>query len=69
MHLQTLRGNANSFMNANQSTIDPYTKAHLKEVVAMIDRVRDAQYIYNSHEMGGGGGPITISFPGRGEVD
>ncbi|MDG2200566.1 MAG: zinc-dependent metalloprotease [Phycisphaerales bacterium] len=69
MHLQTLRGNASSFMNANQSTIDPYTKAHLKEVVAMIDRVRDAQYIYNSHEMGGGGGPITISFPGRGEVD
>ncbi len=35
--------------------IDPYTSAHLGEVALRISKALDAQYIYNTDAMGGGG--------------
>ena len=54
-----------AFLDAHEDELDPYTDAHLRETLAMIDRAMDAQYIYNASDISGGG-PITITMPGRG---
>ncbi len=40
---------------SRRSKLDPYTVAHLQDAEEMIDRALDAQYIYNTGDMGGGG--------------
>jgi hypothetical protein len=42
--------------------IDPYTVAHLSEAKVRIDKALDAQYIYNTEDMGGGGGMPFFLF-------
>ena len=51
-----------AFLDAHENELDPYTEAHLRETLAMIDRAMDAQYIYNASDISGGG-PITITMP------
>ena len=70
MHLENLKGRATTFLNQNKGGLDPYTEAHLRDSIALLDRVQEAQYIYNSNEMGGGGstssgrrGPRMDQFP------
>lgn len=42
--------------------IDDYSKAHLAEAGLRIDKVLDAQYIYNANKIGGGGGMPSFLF-------
>ncbi|RMH11204.1 MAG: DUF5117 domain-containing protein [Planctomycetota bacterium] len=46
--------------------IDPYSKAHLEEVALRIGKALDAQYIYNTEDIGAGGGQPILFF-GRDE--
>ena len=62
MHMENLKTVATTFLNKNKGNIDPYTQAHLMDSIALLDRVQDAEYIYNSNEMGGGG-TTMINFP------
>jgi hypothetical protein len=70
MHLENLNGRTTTFLNQNKGGLDPYTEVHLRNSIALLDRVQEAQYIYNSNEMGGGGttsprrrGPRMEHFP------
>jgi hypothetical protein len=40
--------------------IDPYSKAHLSETLLRVEKVLDAQYIYNADAFGGGSGGLVI---------
>ena len=52
---------------ANKSSgIDMYTRAHLQECSKRIEQVLDAEYIYNTDQMGGGGG-FMIFFGNEGQ--
>jgi hypothetical protein len=57
--LRELSKKINRLTNRGKGRIDPYTLAHLSESKALIDRALDAQYIYNTDDIGGGG----FSFP------
>jgi len=46
--------------NAADSSLDPYTAAHLVEAKIRIDKALDAQYVYNANQMGGGGFPFFL---------
>jgi hypothetical protein len=46
----------------NASRLDPYTLAHLSEAKVRIDKALDAQYIYNTNDIKGGGGMPMIMF-------
>ena len=43
-------------------TVDPYTIAHLSEAKVRITKSLDADYIYNTDDMGGGGGLPFMFF-------
>lgn len=55
--LRSLRDKMASILDAKStaSSLDPYTVAHLSEARIRIDKALDAQYIYNSDQLGGGG--------------
>ena len=39
---------------------DPYSAAHLSEASVRIEKALDADYIYNTSDIGGGGGAIRF---------
>jgi hypothetical protein len=44
----------------NASKLDAYSLAHLSEAKVRIDKALDAQYIYNTDQIGGGGMPFMM---------
>jgi hypothetical protein len=51
--LRTIQGKAKRLLEQGGGKIDPYSKAHLTDIDALIAKVLDAQYIYNANAMGG----------------
>jgi len=47
--------------------VDPYTKAHLSETLAVINKALDSQFIYNAKSIGGGGGASIIILGEEGD--
>ncbi len=52
--LREIRGQIKG-VDTEAAKVDPYTMAHLSEVAKRIDKALDAQYIYNTNMIGGGG--------------
>lgn len=61
--LKDLDKSIRTWRAANRENTDPYTLAHLGDINDLLMRIDNSQYIYNSNEMGGGGGPIMMNFP------
>lgn len=58
--LRKLHGTLDKVLE-NDGKLDPYTMAHFSEAHLRIEKALDAQFIYNTDDMGGGGG-FTIFF-------
>jgi hypothetical protein len=60
-YLRQLQSKIDKVLASHASKIDPYTTAHLSEASVRIGRALEAQYIYNTDDIGGGGfGGIPI---------
>ena len=66
--LRDLSGRMDKALKAGGAKIDPYTLAHLSEAKVRIDKALDAQYIYNTNDMKGGGGMPMIFFGEEGSA-
>jgi len=55
--LRELRDKTQASLKNEGGKLDPYSRAHLSEVQALITKALDAQYIYNANDIGGGGFP------------
>jgi hypothetical protein len=51
--LRAIRGKADRLIAEGGEKVDPYTRAHLTEASERIARALDAQYIYNTQDIGG----------------
>ena len=59
--LRDVKGKMSGLLEgAGAAKLDPYTSTHLSEQVAKIDRFLNAQYIYNTDDIGGGGQMILL---------
>ena len=58
----TMRTNLEKIRSLLESKdkLDPYTIAHLGDAEAALEKVLDAEFIYNANQMGGGGGAIRL---------
>jgi hypothetical protein len=54
--LRELQGKIAEVMSDGKDRIDPYSVAHLAEAKVRIEKALDAHYIYNTDDLGGGGG-------------
>jgi len=64
MQLRELKGTIDSAMRRKGSELDPYSRAHLAEASSLIDRALNAQYLYNTDDIAGGGGGAMYPFMG-----
>jgi hypothetical protein len=64
MQLRELKGTIDSAMRRKGSDLDPYSRAHLAEASSLIDRALNAQYLYNTDDIAGGGGGAMYPFMG-----
>ena len=63
--LRDIRGKIDKVVDVKKNdrrNTDEYTYAHLSETALRIDKVLDAQYIYNTDKIGGGGFPGVFMF-------
>jgi hypothetical protein len=60
--LRELEAKIEKVLNNGVSRIDPYTIAHLSDAKVRIEKALDAQYIYNTDDIGGGGGALPFIF-------
>lgn len=67
MHLRNLKEGIDGGLKAGDK-LDAYTMAHLQEASVRIEKALDADYIYNSEDMAGGGS-TTIIFGQEGRKD
>jgi len=65
MQLRELKGSIDSAMRRKGADIDPYSRAHLAEASSLIDRALNAQYLYNTDDIAGGGGGMMFPFMGH----
>lgn len=65
MHLRQLGESITEAIDAG-GRLDAYTMAHLQECGVRIEKALDADYIYNSEDMAGGGG-MTVIFGQQGQ--
>ncbi len=65
MQLRELKGTIDSAMRRKGADIDPYSRAHLAEASSLIDRALNAQYLYNTDDIAGGGGGMMFPFLGH----
>jgi hypothetical protein len=65
MQLRELKGTIDSAMRRKGSDLDPYSQAHLAEASSLIDRALNAQYLYNTDDIAGGGGGSMFPFMGQ----
>lgn len=68
MHLRGLYGDINTLLKGDQVEADAYSRSHLEEAALRIQKVLDAQFIYNTNDIRGGGGSIMILLGKDGEV-
>ena len=59
MHLRDLQAKLKK-AEAARSSLDPYTTAHVMEMNTRIGKALDADYIYNTGDISGGGGMTII---------
>lgn len=64
MQLRELKGSIDSASRRKGANLDPYSRAHLLEASSIIDRALNAQYLYNTDDIAGGGGAM---FPFMGQ--
>jgi hypothetical protein len=62
MQIRELKDQINTTLAACGDKADPYTRAHLTDAQAKIEKVLNSTLIYNAKEMGGGSAPFTIIF-------
>jgi ribosomal protein L12E/L44/L45/RPP1/RPP2 len=60
--LRTLKDRLATITDKGKDRLDPYSMAHLSEIRLRIEKALDAQYIYNTDKIGGGGFPFSIFF-------
>lgn len=60
--LRTLKDRLVAVTDKGKDRLDPYSMAHLSEIRLRIEKALDAQYIYNTDMIGGGGFPFSIMF-------
>ena len=65
MQLRELKGTIDSAMRRKGADLDPYSRAHLAEASSLIDRALNAQYLYNTDDIAGGGGGMMFPFMGQ----
>ena len=65
--LRKLQEKISGVLDSGKDRLDPYTSAHLSEVKLRIEKSLDAQYIYNTDKIGGGGFPSFLFFGQPGE--
>jgi hypothetical protein len=65
MQLRELKGTIDSSMRRKGADLDPYSRAHLAEASSLIDRALNAQYLYNTDDIAGGGGGMMFPFMGQ----
>ncbi len=53
--LRDLKNDIDSLIEKRQERLDPYSLAHLAEASLRIEKALDAQYLYNTDALGGGG--------------
>lgn len=58
--LRELATQVKTCLDGCDGKVDPYTKAHLSETLAVINKALDSEYIYNAKSIGGGGGASII---------
>ncbi|MEO1583652.1 MAG: zinc-dependent metalloprotease, partial [Planctomycetota bacterium] len=58
-HLRELKGTIDGALQHN-GKLDPYTSSHLAEASIRIERALEADYIYNTNDIGGGGNIILM---------
>jgi len=62
LHLRRIRDDAREVVNRYGSRVDDLTLAHLEEMDLRITKALDAQFIYNTDDIGGGFNPFSILF-------
>ncbi len=60
--LREIRAKIKPILESDAKRLDDYTSGHLQEAALRIDKVLDAQYIYNTNQMGGGLGALRFLF-------
>jgi len=60
MHLRDIHGKIEAKLEGNGSKLDSYTRAHLEEAEVRIARALEAEYIYNTDQIGGSSPMILI---------
>ena len=60
--LRQLQDKIADVLDNGAADIDPYTVAHLAEAKVRIEKALDAQYIYNTDDLGGGGAAMPFFF-------
>ena len=65
MQLRELKGSIDSATRRKGANLDPYSQAHLAEASSLIDRALNAQYLYNTDDIAGGGGGSMFPFMGQ----
>jgi len=61
MHLREVAGEINDRLSDRRARMGDEVKAHLEEIAARIEQALDAEYIYNTDDLSGGGA-MTIIF-------
>ncbi|MBM82231.1 MAG: hypothetical protein CMJ78_16820 [Planctomycetaceae bacterium] len=60
MQLRKIRGSVDKCTKASKGKIDPYSTAHLTKIKEQINKVLNAEFIYNANQMGGSRGSFII---------
>jgi hypothetical protein len=63
--LRGLKDRLSEMTQKNGARLDPYTLAHLDESRLRIEKALDAQYIYNTDQIGGGAIFFMMGNDGR----
>jgi hypothetical protein len=61
-YLRQLQDKLDKALQKSSAKLDPYTEAHFTEARVRIAKALDAQYIYNTDDLGGGGGGTPFFF-------
>jgi hypothetical protein len=66
--IREIKARIETLMGDQGNQPDPYTKAHLNEVLAKITKLLDSQIIFNAKDIGGGGGGMILMLGDQGNV-
>lgn len=60
LQLRELSDQIKACIDGCQGKVDPYTKSHLTETRAIVEKALNSEYIYNAKSIGGGGGAVIL---------